>query len=249
MTNDQKTSGSEQQTAQDKNLKFEKFRFSVELIKWFIGSVALVVMTIIIDKGFKERSAGIQEMQAYDKYVDIILRADNIEERWKLAEYFSTVTPTERLRERWIAYRDSISPDYFKYKALKEQEFDLTQKRADTLSEAAKKLIKIQKELAPLESKLVSTSDNSSAATFEQNGFSYLLNKDVANAITAFRNSENSYHGYHQVYEIGNYLNENKSRLNDPKSDYWKTAFSKIATAYSWGMPINIKNQLLESSK
>ena len=92
----------------ENEIKFEKYKFNVELLKWFIGSVVLVVATIIIDRGYRERTAGIQEMEVYDKYVDVILKADNIEERWKLTEYFSVVTPTERLRERWILYRDTI---------------------------------------------------------------------------------------------------------------------------------------------
>lgn len=99
----------------ESNMNYEKFKFLIELAKWFIGSVVLVIVTVIIDKGFKERSAGIQEMQAYDKYVDIILEADNIEERWKLSEYFAIVTPTDRLRERWVAYKDSIEEDYRKF--------------------------------------------------------------------------------------------------------------------------------------
>jgi hypothetical protein len=61
----------------------------IDLIKWSISSVAIVLVTLIIDTGFRERSTGIQEMQVYDKYVDIILKADNIEQRWKLCEYFS----------------------------------------------------------------------------------------------------------------------------------------------------------------
>lgn len=89
---------------------------TIDLIKWFIGSVVIVVVTLIIDTGFKEREAGIKEMEVYDKYVSIILTADNIEQRWNLCQYFSIVTPTERLRERWQVYKDSISDDYYAWK-------------------------------------------------------------------------------------------------------------------------------------
>ncbi len=58
----------------DPNFKFEKFKYVVDLIKWFIVSVALVIMTTIIDSGFRDRAAGIQEIQQYDKYVtDLIV--------------------------------------------------------------------------------------------------------------------------------------------------------------------------------
>jgi hypothetical protein len=68
----------EKLTPEGKTFNIQNYKFGIELFKWFIGSVAIVVMTLIIDKGFKERTAGIQEMQAYDKYVEVILKADNI---------------------------------------------------------------------------------------------------------------------------------------------------------------------------
>lgn len=126
-----------------------------ELIKWFISNVVIIVVTIIIDNGFKKRSAGIQEMQAFDKYVEIILKADNIEERWKLSEFFSTVTPTNRLREKWISYKKLISTDYEKFKDLKDKEFALSEEVKQGKSvDAIKKLNKVKKQLEPYEQKL-----------------------------------------------------------------------------------------------
>lgn len=244
----------EKLSSEEKAFNFEKYKFIFELVKWFIGSVALVVITIIIDKGFKERSAGIQEMQAYDKYVEVILKADNIEERWKLSEYFSTVTPTERLRERWIAYKDSINADYLEFKKLKEAEQELqNQKNAalvsGPISETDKKLNQIQRQLAPFETKLISSNNSNSAGDWEAKGFQYLLNHDVENAISAFRTSENTSNSYHQVYEIARYLSENKSKLTDSNSEFWKTAIRKITTDFSWGMPFDIRNKLIEDAK
>jgi hypothetical protein len=37
---------------------FEKFKYKVEILKWFIVSVVLVVITTIIDWGFRDRSSG-----------------------------------------------------------------------------------------------------------------------------------------------------------------------------------------------
>jgi hypothetical protein len=254
MTEIQTNPENEKSNLEEKTFRFEKYKFNVDLLKWLIGSVALVIVTTIIDRGFKERTAGIQEMQAYDKYVEIILKADNIEDRWKLSEYFSTVTPTERLRDRWIAYKDYISEDYKIFKTLKEKEFELNkQKNAiftkDTLSETDKKLNEVQNQLAPFEKRLINSGDFYEAQLWEDKGFSFLINRDVLSAIDAFRNSENSYHQFHQVYEIAKYLNENKSKLSDAKSYFWKTAFGKIANEYSWKMPIETKNKLIENSK
>lgn len=251
----------------DQNLKFEKYKFNIELLKWFIGSVAIVLITMIIDKGFKERTAGVQEMEAYDKYVDIILKADNIEERWKLSQYFSNVTPTDRLRERWVAYKDSISKDYKTFKDLKEKEFELKQKSESLTQEKTSqtdlKLNEIQNQLEPFEKKLISDKnlieiqnqhpstnpkDFNTATSWEQKGFSFLISKDVVNAIDAFRNSEKSYNKFHQVYEIANYLDKNKSKLSNPQDPFWKIAYRKIATDFSWKMPLETKNTLIKNS-
>lgn len=132
---------------------FEKWS---DLVKWFIGSVVLVIVTLIVDKGFRERSAGIQEMQAFDRYVEIILKADNIEERWKLTEFFSTVTPTDRLREKWISYKNIIAPDYNTFKKLKEKEYTLREEinAGKKSPETLMKLNQVRKQLESYETKL-----------------------------------------------------------------------------------------------
>lgn len=238
------------ETIEEKTFSFEKQKFKIELIKWFIGSVALVIVTIIVDRGFKERAAGIQEMQAFDRYVEIIMKADNIEERWKLSEYFAVVTPTERLRNRWLKYKESISADYAKFKELKDAEFNLKNKSfsEDSLTPTDIKLKEIQKQLAPLERSMTGNKA-SDAASFEAEGFSYLLNKDVENAIKSFRKSEDATNGFHAVYEIARYLSSNKTKLKDINSSFWKEAYKKIVTDYSWEMPSDVKDKLTEYSE
>jgi hypothetical protein len=103
-----------------RKFKFSRTKYWIDWLKWVIATGGLVWMTFIVDNGFKERSAGIQEMQAFDKYVDIILRTNNIEDRWKLAEFFSTVTPTDRLRKKWISYKMILEPDYVNWKKLQD---------------------------------------------------------------------------------------------------------------------------------
>ena len=231
----------------ENEIRFEKYKFNVELFKWFIGSVVLVVATIIIDKGYRERTAGIQEMEVYDKYVNVILKADNIEERWKLTEYFSVVTPTERLRERWILYRDTIKVDYYRYRELKNKEFELSK---DTLANP-EEMERIQLEMKSLDHKLTKSGSNdiTAAKLHESEGFSNLINKDVEGAINSFNASETSYNSYHQVYEIGRYLNSNKGKLKDKNSPFWKEAYSKILNDMSWKMPADIKRAISELSK
>jgi len=92
-----------------KRISQENLNKTIEFSKWYLVSVAIVFSAKMIESGFSERETGLKEMQVYDKYVETILKADNIEARWRLAEYFAAVTPTDRLRERWIAYKDVIN--------------------------------------------------------------------------------------------------------------------------------------------
>lgn len=193
----------------------------IELIKWFIGSVVIVVTTLIIDTGFKEREAGVKEMEVYDKYVDIILKANNIEQRWKLCEYFSIVTPTERLRTRWQAYKDSIQDDYLSWK----------RSQSDTI------------ETGLNNASLLGIDKTSNAKDLEKRGFESLLDKDIEESIILFRQAEDSYNGYHNCYEISNYLIRNKGELKNMDSPLWNELYKKIVTDWSWGLSKDIKSK------
>lgn len=148
----------------------EKIKLIIDLVKWFIGSVVIVIVTLIIDNSFKERTAGLQEMEAFNKYVETILKADNIEERWKLTQFFATVTPTERLRNSWVNYKEEIADDYTKYKSLRQEELTLTKQRDSILlvksnlkdsmqllkaNLALIKIRELQKTIEPLDKKLL----------------------------------------------------------------------------------------------
>ena len=82
------------------------------------------------------------------------------------------------------------------------------------------------------------------AQKFEKDGFNYLLLKDINNAIISFRKSENSYNGFHNVYEIANYLEKNKSKLSTKDELIWKQTYAKILDDYSWKMSEDIKEKL-----
>lgn len=93
--------------------KFEKFKYYVDLAKWFIVSVALVVMTTIIDAGFRDRSAGLSEIQQYDKYVtELIVLNEEVGPRRLLAQYFANVTASDKLRKQWQEYYKVLDGEY-----------------------------------------------------------------------------------------------------------------------------------------
>ena len=119
---------------------FEKYKYKVELFKWLIGSVALVVMTTIIDWGFKDRAAGLQELEQYDKYATelIVLNNDPVKKRM-LAQFFSKVTPSEKLRQGWEKYYLEVNAEYRKFL------------RDDSIARDKLKRLKTTENLSPVE--------------------------------------------------------------------------------------------------
>jgi hypothetical protein len=209
---------------------------TIELIKWIVSSVVIVFVTLFVESMFKDREVGIEEMKIYNQYVDIILNSDNIEQRWRLAEYFSIVTPTKRLRERWVDYQNVLADDYKKYKGLSETE----EKILSNEEFAIDSIVVLQQQKSEVGGPLLN--NLSYAEQNEKEGFEALINKDLSSAIECFKNSENYYHGYHQVYEIYLYLLRNRSKITSEQN--WIEVYREIATKYSWKMPQEYKTKL-----
>jgi hypothetical protein len=90
-----------------------KLKLWMDLAKWFLGSFAVVIVTMIVDYGFRDRAAGLQEIQQYDKYAtELIILNDNPKNKRMLAQYFSHVVPSARLREGWTAYYHVVDSEY-----------------------------------------------------------------------------------------------------------------------------------------
>jgi hypothetical protein len=209
---------------------------TIELVKWFISSVVIVFATLFVESMFKDREVGIEEMKIYNQYVDIILKTDNIEQRWRLAEYFSIVTPTKRLRERWVDYQNVLSEDYKKYKGLTETEEEVLSHEEFAMDS----IVVLQQQKSEIGGPLLN--NLSAAEQNEQYGFEALMNKDLPTAIECFKNSEDFYHGYHQVYEIYLYLLRNRAKINSEQN--WNGVYKEIVTKYSWKMPQEFKSKL-----
>lgn len=245
-----------------KRLEFEKYKSKVELFKWLIGSVALVIMTTVIDFGFRDRTTGLLEIQQYDKYVTelIILNKEPGQKRM-LAQFFANVTPSEKLKKGWSAYYTEVDKEYKKYIApilfndsISKIKVDSIIKNLDTNNIKQKEQLEtLQKQIENNQNKInpdiVLPQKSTAALEWETKGFSFLLSKDVDNAIEAFRNSENSITGFHMVYDIQRYLTVNKEKLKDQNSKEWKMIFVKIVKDYSWQMPTDVKAKLTEYSK
>lgn len=92
----------------------------IDFFKWFVVSVAIVIMTKIIDSGFKDRELGIQELNEYGRYVELITDYNKVAERRLLAQFFAYVSPSDKLREGWENYYKVVSAEYDSVMATKE---------------------------------------------------------------------------------------------------------------------------------
>ena len=80
--------------------------------------------------------------------------------------------------------------------------------------------------------------DIEKAKSKEMAGFTYILKKDLKNALERFQEAEYAYPSYHNVYEIGKLLR----RQNDNPD--WKAIYKEIVSKYSWGVPKDIIEEL-----
>ncbi|MDH4472467.1 MAG: hypothetical protein QE487_07645 [Fluviicola sp.] len=90
--------------------------------------------------------------------------------------------------------------------------------------------------------------DLDKAKEWEEKGFSFLKEKNIEQAIDAFKNSENAYNGFHNVYDITLYLEKNKAKLADPNSEEWEILYAKMVSDFSYKMPQHIKTDLRSRS-
>lgn len=205
-----------------KPISNEKLEILIKVGQWYLISVAVVFAAKILETGFTERETGLKEMQVYNEYVGTILEADNIEARWKLAEYFSTVTPTDRLRERWIAYKNLIEEDYIKFKELEAKEKELLAQESLTADDKVK-LNNVQGEIFTFQQKLVGDNLGRWVVVFTADTDLEQSNYELNNLIKAgiedpkiyFRN--NSYRTISKTFssrqEANNYVNVNRVKI------------------------------------
>lgn len=104
----------------------ERLKMWIDLGKWSIVSVGLVLMTKIIDTGFKDREVGMKEITTYDRYTKLITDHNRIAERRMLAQFFANVSPSEEIRKGWERYYEQVNKEYIAHQdSLKAKEIRL----------------------------------------------------------------------------------------------------------------------------
>ncbi len=119
----------------------------------------------------------------------------------------------------------------------------------NTVNEGRTLLKKVSMQAAKSPSVIKSGSSNLDLAIkMEKDGFSYVLKKDLNNAIQSFKASENAFNGYHVVYEIALYLERSKGAVTE-NPNVWNDIYKRLLKDYSWSMPKEYKTKLIEQIK
>lgn len=145
----------------------------IDLGKWVIASVAIILSGAIISDGFKEREQDVKELEFFDKYVATVTQAEGIEQRWLLCEYFASVSPPGEMRSSWQNYQKVIEPAYKSYKQGKAEIAKLSAK--DSLSnDELKKLSTLREKTHVLEQSLVGHANSEAKVLPETNNTVYI---------------------------------------------------------------------------
>jgi hypothetical protein len=219
----------------------------IDLLKWFINTVVIGLLTFFFTWVLNERKQGVEEIKVYNTYVELVTKVDGLAERRLLAEFFSNVTVSNKLKEGWENYYDILDEQY-KIELAKQDSIinkidSSTIKGKVELENAL--LVKNKIKNTGLTSPIIPTKNISSnnyelALKNELEGFNYLLEKNIEDAISAFSRSENAYNSFHQVYEIAKYLKDKKDLIRDDK--FWQRTYRDLIENYSWKMPDSIKS-------
>ncbi|MDF9798574.1 hypothetical protein OKW21_003837 [Catalinimonas alkaloidigena] len=234
----------------------ERLKIWIDLGKWAVVSVGLVIMTTIINAGFKDREVGINEIKEYDKYVSLVTDNTKISERRLLAQYFAHITPSEKLKEGWALYFKTVDEEYNKLMEMREQkQMQLAElkKSSDSLTIPSPEIQKLEREIESIDHELTPTfrketkaNDYESALRWEEIGFENIINKNLDQAITAFENAELSYSSFHQVYEIARFLRSKRNSGEVQNDSFWQEVFQTLLSDYSWKMPEASRARLSE---
>jgi hypothetical protein len=209
----------------------------IDLVKWFLGSFVIVIITTIISYQFQDREHGLNEINQYDKYVtELIVLNKDLGKRRLLAQYFAYVTPSNKLREPWMNYYLLLDKEY---KELQKQDSLIIIQLSNSDTTHNKHLLEQREEIKQkLNDDLVMPGNNKSdeAARLERLGFESVINSDIPSAINYFQQCESVYPSYHSSYEIIKYL---KSNINSDKKSICKDLLK-----WTWKVPKDITDKL-----
>ena len=135
-------------------IKPDRLSIIIDLFKYALVSVAIATTTLIISDLFREREQDVKELEYFDKYVEVVMKADGVRERYQLAKYFSIVAPSGEMKSSWIKYHKAIEPELNEYYKLKVLEGKLSETKNPTLTQIKRK-VQVAKRIKEKESPLI----------------------------------------------------------------------------------------------
>ena len=125
--------------------KLARLNAWLDFMKFFLGSVVVALVSIILGQVIKSREVAIKESEEIGKYIPQALEADG-RKRYQFADFFAHVTRDPRYRAQWIGYRDDIGKEIEKdAKAAEQQRKLVADLQAGTLT--PEKTAKVTEEL------------------------------------------------------------------------------------------------------
>ena len=101
---------------EEKTSKLEKQKMLIDTLKWFIASVLIVVIALIVDSNFKKRDLMLRELDQYDKFVDLLIANNNtIGAQYKVAGFYDKFSISKEIKEKWDVYLQELKKEYDEY--------------------------------------------------------------------------------------------------------------------------------------
>jgi hypothetical protein len=141
----------------NKSIENENIDKIIELGKWFIVSVAITLSISMVNDGFRERDQDLKEMDVFEKHVNTILEASDVEKRKLLSEYFAAVSPEGAIRKSWKEYKIIVDQQIAELRAEKEKVIKIEEKPPEARSEAERRaILEVEEKVATLSQSLKS---------------------------------------------------------------------------------------------
>ncbi|MEO8149047.1 MAG: hypothetical protein ABI723_15480 [Bacteroidia bacterium] len=244
----------------------EKLKIVIDIVKWIIGSVVLVIVTTIIDTGFKEREMAIKEMAKFDSYIDMVTSADKLVERKRLAQFFKTMTISKDVQARWSDYYEIVSKEYddtLAVRVAKQDTLNLLLKKPMKNETDSQKIQQIQQDINGLNYQLISNISPTNAVQIkniniatahEQVGYEALKDGDFKTAADNFKAAEDNYPTLHNNYELSRLLAKKSDELSkavteEEKQNILAATYDTILKNYTYKMPLDVKQNLKRKIK
>ena len=127
----------------------ERFKAWLTFTQFLLGTVVVGIVSTIINHQIQTREIEIKEQESNAKLLEQALQED-IGVRRRLAQYFSHVTRSDELRERWVEYSKIIESEY--QGALKEKQRLQAEAENEALDLYARQ--KLEQKIAAIEQEL-----------------------------------------------------------------------------------------------